>query len=73
MGAYIKKKTERSQINNLTMHLKLLKNKNNPIPKAINGNKKKIRAKINKMEIKRKHKKKINETKRWFFAMINKI
>jgi hypothetical protein len=55
------------------MHLKLLKNKNNPIPKAINGNKKKIRAKINKMEIKRKHKKKINETKRWFFAMINKI
>jgi hypothetical protein len=54
----ILKKNREIAINNLTKHLKLLKNKNNPIPKAINGNKKKIRAKINKMEIKRKHKKK---------------
>jgi hypothetical protein len=38
MGAYIKK-TERSQINDLMIHLKLLENKNNQIPKQIEGEK----------------------------------
>jgi hypothetical protein len=37
-SAYIKK-TERSQINDLILHLKLLKNKNKQIPKQAEGEK----------------------------------
>jgi hypothetical protein len=38
MSAYIKK-TERTQINDLMIHLKLLENKNKQIPKQIEGEK----------------------------------
>jgi hypothetical protein len=75
MSAYIKR-TERSQINDLMLHLKLLE-------KQEQGNRKtsrrkeiiKIRAKINEIETNKQTKniKRINEAKCWFFAKINKI
>ena len=69
--AYLKKQ-EKSQINNLTLHLKELekeqtKPKVSRIKKII-----KIRAEINEIETK-KTIAKINKTKSWFFEKINKI
>jgi hypothetical protein len=72
MSAYIKK-TERSQINDLMLHLKLLEKQEQANPKT---NRRReiiqIRAEINEIETK-KTIQRINETKSWFFEKINKI
>jgi hypothetical protein len=72
MSAYIKE-IERSQINDLMTHLKLLEKQEQANPKT---NKRreiiKIRAEINEIETK-KTTQSINETKSWFFEKINKI
>jgi hypothetical protein len=72
MRAYIKK-TERSQINDLMIHLKLLEKQEQANPKT-NRRRKiiKIRAEINEIETK-KTIERINETKSWFFEKIKKI
>ena len=57
---YVLKKQEKSQTNNLTLYLKELE-KEEQSPKLVEG---KYRAKVNKIETKKKTKK-INETKRW--------
>ena len=70
--AYLKKQ-EKSQINNLTLHLEELEKEEQTKPKVsrrkeiIN-----IRAEINEIETK-KTIAKINKTKSWFFKKINKI
>ena len=70
--AYIKKQ-EKSQINNLTLHLKELEKEEQTKPKVrrrkeiIN-----IRAEINETETK-KTTAKINKAKSWFFEKIKKI
>jgi hypothetical protein len=65
MRAYIKR-TERSQINNLMLHLKLLEKQKQAKLKAIRRREViKIRAKINEIETK-KTMQRINETKSWF-------
>jgi hypothetical protein len=72
MGAYIKK-TERSQINDLMIHLKLLEKQEEASPKTNRGREIiKIRAEINEIETKQTIQR-INETKSWFFEKINKI
>ena len=70
--AYLKKQ-EKSQINNLILHLKELEKKEQTKPK-VSGRKEiiKIRAEINEIETK-KTIAKINKTKSWFFEKINKI
>jgi hypothetical protein len=72
MSAYIKK-TERSQINDLMLHLKLLEKQEQANPKT---NRRReiiqIRAEINEIET-NKTIQRINETKSWFFEKINKI
>jgi hypothetical protein len=66
MSAYIKR-TERSQINDLMLHLKLLEKQEQAKPKTSRRRKKlKIRAQINEIETK-KDIKRNNETKGWFF------
>ena len=70
--AYLKKQ-EKSQINNLTLHLKELQKEEQTKPKV--GRRKeirKIRAEINEIETK-KTIANINTDKRWFFEKINKI
>ena len=69
--AYLKKQGK-SQINNLTLHLKQLeKEKKNP--KVSRRNEIiKIRADINEKQMKQTIAK-INKTKSWFFEMLNKI
>jgi hypothetical protein len=70
ISAYIKK-TERSQINDLMLHLKLLeKNKKANPQKNIGGEIIKVRAEINETK---KTIQRISETKRWLFEEINKI
>jgi hypothetical protein len=65
MSAYIKR-TERSQINDLMLHLKLLEKQEQANPKTSRRREIiKIRAKIN--EIEKKTIQRINETKSWFF------
>jgi hypothetical protein len=72
MSAYIKK-TERSQINDLMIHLKLLEKQEQANPKTNRRRKTlKIRAEINEIETK-KTIQRINVTKSWFFEKINKI
>ena len=67
------KKQEKSQVHNLTLHLKQLEKEKPKQPKVsrrkeiIN-----IRAEINEIEMK-KTIQKINETTSWFFQKINKI
>ena len=67
------KKQEPSQINNLTLHLKQLENKEQKNPKV---SKRKeiinIKSEINEKEMKETIAK-INKTKNWFFEKINKI
>ena len=64
---------EISQINNLTLHLKELENKEQAKPKVSRRKEIiKIRAEINEIGTK-KTIAKINKTKRWFFEKINKI
>ena len=67
------KKQEKSQINNLTLHLKQLEKQEKKNPKV--GRKKeiiKIRSEINEKETKETIAK-INKTKSWFVEKINKI
>jgi hypothetical protein len=63
MSAYIKR-TERSQINDLMLHLKLLEKQEQAEPKKIRRAIMKIRAEINEIEIKYTI---IYETKNWYF------
>ena len=70
--AYLKKQ-EKSQINNLTLHLKELDKEGQTKPKVSRRKEIiKIRAEINEIETK-KTIAKINKTKSWFFEKINKI
>ena len=70
--AYLKKQ-EKSQIQNLTAHLKELEAEQQRQPKPSRRREIiKIRAEINNIESK-KTVEKINETKSWFFEKINKI
>ena len=67
------KKQEKSQINNLTLHLKQLKKEEQRKPEVSRRKEIiKITAEINKIEMK-KTIAKINKTKSWFFDKINKI
>ena len=67
------KKQEKSQINNLTLHLKHLEKEEQRKPKVSRRKEIiKIRAEINEIETK-KTIAKINKTKSWFFEKINKI
>ena len=67
------KKQEKSQINNLTLHLKQLEKREQRKPKVSRRKEIiKIRAEINEIEMK-KTIAKINKTKCWFFEKINRI
>lgn len=67
------RKEERSQIDNLTLHLNELEKEEQKRPK---GSRRKeiiqIKEEINKIEI-QKTIEKITETKSWFFEKVNKI
>jgi hypothetical protein len=70
MSAYIKR-TERSQINDLTLQLKLLEKQEQINPKTRRRKEIiKIRAEINEIETTTttKNIQRINETKSWFFG-----
>jgi hypothetical protein len=72
MSAYIKR-TERSQINDLMLHLKLLERQEQANPKTSRRREIiKIRAKINEIETNKQTKniQRINETKSCFFEKI---
>ena len=69
--AYLRKQGK-SQISNLTLHLKQLEKEEQTQPKVSRRKDIKIRAEINEIETK-KTTEKINETKRLFFEKINKI
>ena len=70
--AYLKKQ-EKSQINNLTLHLKELEKEEQTKPKVSRRKEIiKIRAETNEIETKEKITK-INKTKSWFFDKVNKI
>ena len=70
--AYLKKQ-EKSQINNLTLHLKELEKEGQTKPKVSRRKEIiKIRAKINEIETKKKIEK-INETESWFLEKISKV
>ena len=70
--AYLKK-LEKSQINNLTLHLEELQKEEQTKPEVSRRKEIiKIRAEINEIETK-KTIAKINKTKSWFFEKINKI
>jgi hypothetical protein len=71
MSDYIKN-TERSQINDLMIHLKLLEKQEQANTKTNRREIIKIRAEINEIEAKNTIQR-INETKSWFFEKINKI
>ena len=66
------KKQEKSQINNLTLHLKQLEKEQRKPKVSRRKETKKIRTEINEIETK-KTIAKINKTKSWFFEKINKI
>ena len=67
------KKPEKSQINNLTLHLKELEKEEQTKPKVSRRKQSiKIRAEINEIE-KKKTIAKINKTKSWFFEKIKKF
>ena len=67
------KKQEKSQINNLNIHLKQLEKKEQKKPKVSRRREIiKIRSEINEKEMKGTIAK-INKTKSWFFEKINKI
>ena len=69
----ILKKREKSQINNLTLHLKQLEKEEMKDPRVSRRKELlKIRAEINAKETKETIAK-INKTKSWFFERINKI
>ena len=67
------KKQEKSQINNLTLHLKQLEQEEQKNAKVCRRYKIiKIRSELNEEQMKETTAK-INKTKRWFFEKINKI
>jgi hypothetical protein len=67
MNAYIKR-TERSQINDLMQHLKLLEKQEQAKPKTSRRREIiKMRAEVNEIESKKKKIQRINETKSCFF------
>ena len=66
------KKQEKSQINNLTLHLKQLEKEQRKPKVSRRKETIKIRTEINEIETK-KTIAKINKTKSWFFEKINKI
>ena len=67
------KKQEKSQVNNLTLHLKELEKEEQTKPEVSRSKEIiKIRAEINEIETK-KTIAKINKTKSWAFEKINKI
>ena len=67
------KKEERSQIDNLTLHLNELEKEEQKRPKVSRRKEIiKIREEINKIEIE-KTIEEINKTKSWFFEKVNKI
>ena len=67
------KKQEKSQINNLTLHLEQLEKEEHTKPKASRRKEIiKIRAEIEEIG-KKKRTVKISKTKSWFFAKINKM
>jgi hypothetical protein len=69
MSAYIKR-TERSQINDLMLYLKLLEKQEQAKPQTSRRREIiKIRTNINEIETKKIQR--INETKSWFFEKIN--
>jgi hypothetical protein len=71
MNVYIKR-TKRSQINDLMLHLKLLKKQEQAKPKtSIRREIIKISAEINEIKSKKKMQR-INKTKTWFFEKTNK-
>jgi hypothetical protein len=73
MIAYIKR-TERSQVNDLMVSLKLLEKQEQEKPKSSRRREIiKIRAEINEIETKKKKIQRINKTKSWFFEKVNKI
>ena len=66
------RKQEKSQINNLTLHLKQLQKEEQTKPKVISRKDIiKVRAERNEIETKKRIEN-INETKSWFFKKINK-
>ena len=68
-----RKKQGKSQMNNLTLHLKELEKEEQTKPKVSRRKEIiKIRAEINEIETK-KTIAKINKTKSWFFEKVNKI
>ena len=69
--AYLKKQ-EKSQINNLTLHLKQLEKEEMKSPRVSRKEIIKIRAEINEKETK-EITAKISKAKSWFFDKINKI
>ena len=72
LQAYLKKQ-EKSQINNLTLHLKQLEKEEMKSPRLSRRKEiLKIRAEINAKETKETIAK-INKAKSWFFEKINKI
>jgi hypothetical protein len=72
MSAYIKR-SERSQINKLMLHLKIIQ-KQEQAKCKLTEEIIKISSEINEIEIKkRKTIQRINETKSWFFEKIKKI
>jgi hypothetical protein len=75
MSAYIKM-TERSQISDLKLQLKLLEKQEQTNPQTSRRKEIiKIRAEINEIETNKQTKniQRINETKSWFFEKLNKI
>jgi hypothetical protein len=68
------KRTERSQINDLMPHLKLLEKQKQANPKISRRREIiKIRDEINEIETTTKNIQRINKTKGWFFENVNKI
>ena len=73
LQAYLKKQ-EKSQGNNLTLHLKELEKEQQTKPRVSRRKKIiKIRAEINDIEIKKKKRQKVSETKSWLSEKIKKI
>jgi hypothetical protein len=72
MSGYIKM-TERSQINDLMLHLKLLEKQEQANPKTSRRKIIEIRADTNEIETKKNTIKRTNETKSWFFEKVNEI
>jgi hypothetical protein len=72
MNVYIKR-TERSQINDLMIHLKILKQEQANPKTSRRREIIKTRAKVNEIETKKQNVQRTNETKRWFFEKIHNI